>query len=291
MNELEAREDLGATIYGWQDSLGRIGLAVTALLLADVWQEGLKAAGTNAHRAKAWSAGKTYPSELPFVIEFQCPHGHRTDDRRRIASVRVLVEDDGWVSVDLYNDDTAEGKSKRQALAQCTHCGPSVVTKWLVTCPGCANGDEHYEHPSELKSPLAYVVSAMIARASMAEARWWLDNPEEARAEYALAVRRNSGWFEGSDEERERHVERMVEAKETWALRRLEIDLTPVPARALWTDESAAEWLDQQTDRDGGVLVPNTASQRQAWTAVEKIPGRPPKNRVEAAQTLRKARP
>jgi hypothetical protein len=282
-------EVLASPISDWARHLRLIGETLTDQMIVSVWIAGLRATGIKAEKVKVWERGRNYPTVMPFVIEFPCPFEHRTADRRGLATVRLLIEDDGWASVDPDSP--------------CEHCSIGVLEAWLLTCPRCEAGEESARHEVDhdlhqyeslvdgqrelfdSTAPLAFVLAEFRRLQVVAWARWWVEHTTEA-------------------------VDALRQFREPWdyrlpsqsvgaaarghlaAARRIldRVGVTPVASQE-WTVEGAADWLDRQVSGGGTVLVPVKASQRAAWAAVEALPNRPPKNTIEAAQSLRKSRP
>ncbi|MCK6081485.1 hypothetical protein KZX37_08300 [Microbacterium sp. EYE_5] len=247
----------------------------------DVWISELKAAGVQAkHATGAW-AGK-YRAALPFVIELPCPFDHRTEDRRDYAKVRLIVDDDGWVGLD--------------ADSPCMECDAASLETYLLTCPLCEVGDDSDDHDPEHeafcwedgdRSILARVQHEMKRRAGIARARVWVERYEEA-VHYARA--------DGMDVDRRVRTKfgdiTRGEFERRWAQERLGTGCgAPLATKeAPWTVERAVDWLDRLTTEDGAPLVLPRVTQREALRLTEGMVGRPPKNVLEKAQSVRKAR-
>lgn len=281
------------SITQWGYYAQKADAQLTVLQVVKAWVAGLREAGVKAANAREWSRGsKAYPIELPFVIEFDCPYGHRTEDRRRRATVRVIVEDNGWITFDEQST--------------CEQCDLSTIEWWLLSCPRCERGDRGVWHRTadhELShkrgrlsngetgvvgstSPLSFVVGEFERLGRIAEARWWIGHTEAA----AQALRADDGWAYTEEGLEERIATKIVNST------RLLASISAAPSSAAsapregWTDESAAQWLDNQKGPNGQLVVAGSASQREAWRLAETIAGHPPKNVIERAQTLRKSR-
>lgn len=285
-------------IFAWAMDLHRLRRRLTPPMLTDCWIDGLKAAGVRARNAKVWR-GK-YQVDLPLVIEFPCPFWHRTEDRRDIARVLLLIEDDGWVTLD--------------ADSPCPMCDPDVLERWLLTCPRCEADEDTPEHdpahdsfaqqrnvtvvwcggesdaaddcgdlgPFEVVddvSPYAFVLYEFQRRKAEAWATWFLNCPDA----------RTLLLSEGVPEASVGHIIEVWTERARAILGQVTSAIAAIEAIA-WTDESAAAWLDAQRNPDGSVLVPETATVRQAWALAGPLIGRPSKNQIETAQTLRKGR-
>lgn len=298
-----AKGALAEVVELWDWMQRKMNRWLTAEMLANAWIAGLAAAGVKAEHGKVWVRGSKYPVKSPFVIEFACPMGHRTEDKRFYATVQLLVEDDGWVSLDVDS--------------QCPDCTIHALERWLLTCPRCEAGDTspehldadapyddehplhqgHYSDGSVIGStaPLAYVLTELQSLRLVAEAQWWVNHTEDATEWWRQVVARigASGAYASPAVQLElaRHtLERDV------ARRGRSLPITGSPTRTSqdsegqrsieWTDESAADWLDALSAPD----VPSKSTVRAVWALVKDLPGRPPKNRVESAQTLRKSR-
>ena len=281
-------------LYRWSLYLRRGGEQLTASMLVDAWVAGLRSGGVKAGQAKVWTRGAkfSYPTVLPFVIEFECPYGHRTEDRRRLGTVRLIVEDDGWVTLDVEST--------------CASCDAAAVESWLLTCPRCEAGIEdvwhHRTHGLELifarvrdsatpgyfgsTAPLSFVLDQFEKMGQLAEARWWSEHTDEAVAQYY----RDSGQTP-SEVVSSYLAEKLAHSRKIIARAMRQsakvVGKSPKPA---WTKETAAEWLDQRKTETGAMLVLENAGQRDMWRAIDSIEGRPPKNIAEQAQTLRKQR-
>lgn len=280
----------------WDGFLKKRGQRLADTMLVKPWIDGLREFGVKAAAVKVWSRGAKYPTELPFVIGFACPFSHRTPDRRGLARVEFVVEHDGWVVLDVD--------------ASCGECDTGMLENWLLTCPKCEAGEESEWHRADHSmsehsredveglgeqvrgdvSPLSFVVEAFERLHQMAEARWWVENTAEAIEDYRDGAW-SDDWGIGCDEDRiEEGIARLLDG----AMRLVAADAaTPRgPSRAVtrnsWTDEKVSVWLERQTTNDGGLTIPASASQREAWAIAKLIEGHPPKNLIERAQTLRK---
>jgi hypothetical protein len=286
MNGQTVGERVALAIELWSHYLHRSGERLTSQILVKAWLTGLKAAGIKADNVKVWERGRKYPTVMPFVIEFSCPHDHRSADRRSLASVRLLIEDDGWASLD---EDSP-----------CPECTLAVLETWLLTCPRCEAGEDSPTHrPGHAlnhsrrvaadgsvevygsTSPLSFLLFEFEHLRSLAEARWWVDHTAEAIEELRRRYQEPGVIFDPAP---------LAEHMLTRAHRRLDQIAVPALVAITWTPEAAADWLDRQTTAEGKPLVPVRASQRAAWDAVQPLTDRPPKNTIEAAQTLRKSR-
>lgn len=269
----------------WAHTLLRLREPLRPSMLTDAWIAGLVAARVGAAHVtvKEWGTSR-WPSHrpLPYVLRFPCPLGHRTPDRRDDASVSIIIEENGWFSLDPES--------------QCPDCTAKGIRDWLLLCPRCEAGEESERHDPDHwaldvfdidgdhdASPLSWVLREFGRLAMIATARWWLDHTEEALNSEPLAYR--------SPEMRER----LRAAQVMWA--QGVIDSLPKPkakakaskekldaaGSAVMTVEEGAVWLDT-------VGVPVTATQREALRLTESMPERPSKQIIEKAVTLRKSR-
>lgn len=233
-------------------------------MLTDAWVAGLVAARVGAEHVtvKEWGPGK-FPRhrKLPFVLQFPCPFGHRTEDKYDIATARLIVEDSGWWSLDPESP--------------CPRCTASALRDWLLTCPRCEAGEDSDRHDPEHwaldvfdldgdhdASPVAWVLREFGRLARVATARYWLDHPEEA-----------AGNLPGvSEADRQRFIANQ--------LARARVTLGAVPrkgasiAASKLSEGDVDAWL---TDHG----VPDDATVRSAWALVKDIEGRPAKNVIE----------
>ncbi|WP_062465587.1 hypothetical protein [Demequina maris] len=267
----EVREGLNEWIGIYLLAVSRVRQPSIRLIVA-AWLAGLRAAGINADLAKQWSRGSKYPKTLPLVIEFECPFEHRTEDRHDFAKVWLLIEDDGW--------------PRHDPASPCPTCTDEDLERWLLNCPACDAGEDSGTHLPNHEaifsesdcSPVGWVMYELETLADQAHAEWWGHHPHEARAQFLL------------DHEGERLVEER--ADRMMAIYRERVTTTVVvdlsKAKPKWTPDDAADWLDGLRGDDGEPLVPLGATARQTWALVQDLAGRPPKNTVEAAQTLRR---
>ena len=271
----EAIEELAQTLY-------RAGVPLTPSMLTHLWVAGLVAARLGAEHVtvKEWKPGKRWPEfrNLPYVLKFPCPGDHRTEDRRDDPWVSIIIEENGWFSLDPQSE--------------CTKCTAQSIRDWLLTCPRCEKGEDSERHDplhwaldvfdidgGYDASPLAWIMLEFGREARRALARWWLDHTEEALDSDPIASR--------STENRER----LRVSQVAWAQRVIESQPKRKPSKAkldaagaaVMTVEEAAAWLDAEG-------VPATASQRAALALTEGRPGRPSKPVIEKAVTLRKSR-
>lgn len=248
---------------------------LTASMLTETWIAALRAAGYSKAR-KGWDGYGASTRTLPFVIDLPCPFEHRTADRRNLAHLRLIVEDTGWVTVDP--DSACEG------------CCPDLIERWLLTCPRCeadetsrrhqlGHGLRHGFDPAfgviGSTAPLSFVLDQVLRLRDEAEAFAWLEFPEAAAAHWNQV---------NADARMVADADRVAERRE-WARRVLgaATKRPAVTASAAMTTDEAAAWLDKHE-------VPPTASQREALRLTHGLPGRPAKNTIEAAQSLRKSR-
>ncbi|WP_353828215.1 hypothetical protein [Agromyces sp. SYSU T0242] len=271
-----ALEAMESALWQLDRSLARLSRPLTVVIIVDAWIAGLREAGVKAENARAWSRGSKWATKLPLVIEFPCPYMHRTPDRRDFRRVRLIVEDDGWVSVDPDSP--------------CEKCNDQVLARWLLTCPRCEYGEEGDFHRAGhdmgqkrgrtrsgpgivgSTSPVSFVLWQFGLLAAMADARWWVERTDEAIAEL------DGIWPDWLPEHREEFVtQRLARA------RRLLARTPPPTARSAptapaesWTERRTLAWL-EQNDIDA------TLTARAAWARANAIDGHPPKRAVEAA--------
>lgn len=255
------------SLFSLARGLARLDERLTAQTLVKIWLGALRTAGVKAKNAIKWEHG--HVTSYPFVIEMPCPHEHRSEDRRSLASVRLLVEDNGMAGRDLDSP--------------CIECTDEVLTTWLLTCPRC-DGGESWEDHDYCEAPFDFVLAEFTRRDRVAWARWWVEHTAEATAALRDRAEPWDYWPAGWS------MDRVVEWHLQGARRVLDHVVVDLVTASDWTAESAADWLDKQTNDAGKMLVPISASQRAAWSAVQALPNRPPKNTVEAAQTIRKSR-
>lgn len=283
--EVVMPEEVEDVLWSLGQAFWRLRETLRPHRMTEAWIAGLVAAGYKAGAAKEWGSGK-FPRALPFVIEMECPFGHRTEDRRDYAKVRLIIEDNGWWSLD--------------PKSPCPRCTPTDVERWLLTCARCEAGEDcerHYPAHSPLDvtggydlpdaevdyddsgrgfdaAPLAWVLREFLRLAKIAYARWWIERTDEA-AEVSLMDRRVS------DDYRQRYISnQLASAREV---------LGAVPQRGRRAVEApkrttaeVGAWLDEYG-------VPTDATVRQAWELVKAVPGRPAKNAIEAALSARKS--
>lgn len=161
--EEDGAELVGFALHGWGEQLVRLAEPLTVPMVVKAWIAGLRGAGIDATQGKEWHGGGRV-STLPFVIEFSCPYGHRTPDRRRLARVQLIVEDDGWVSLD--------------PASPCEKCSREVLERWLLTCPRRLAGED----VEESSAPLAFVLAEFRRLELRALAHWWVERTDEAEA-------------------------------------------------------------------------------------------------------------
>ncbi len=274
--DLSPQEAVGLAIYSWRLYTQRGGQRVTPPMVGDTWLRGLKAAGIDAEHPPRFAGGR-YSDKLQMAVEFTCPYWHRGDNRGTFAKVRWIVEDDAWVTI--------------APESACPHCTDEALQRWFLTCPRCEAGEDSWDHQPNHgpggtgdASPFAFVLASFRRLAMRSEASWWVNHTDEARAEYLKHLESRMGLAD------DRMARRLADIQVTRAHQVLNVTTVQITRRVAWTDQSTAEWLDVQTGAGGDLLVPVEATQRDAWGAVKSLAGRPPKNRVEAAQTLRKGR-
>jgi len=276
----EAPEEFSEALTEWARAQRRLREPLRPHMLTDAWIAGL-VAGTRlkVEHGKAW-AGK-YSRPLPFVIEMPCPFDHRTEDHRDYAKVRLIMEDDGWVTLDPDSP--------------CPKCTEGVLERWALTCPRCEAGEDHEMHypdhgPLDVlalydgisadydrnadgfdASPVAHVMREFVRLGRVAAARWWLEHTEEAA----------------------RSIPRGVTDRQAFVSERLEwargvIDSIPkktrkaVSSKPVMTAESGADWLDAQGIPSGG--------EKATWALVKDMPGCPAQSVIFAAVKVRKSR-
>jgi len=283
MDEIEEiPESFAEAIEDLARDLAQIGIPLAPAMLTHLWVAGLVAARMGAEHVtvKEWKPGKKWPEyrKLPYVLRFPCPFGHRTEDRRDDPWVSIIIEENGWFSLDPQSE--------------CTECTGQGIRDWLLTCPRCEAGEDSERHvPMHWAldvfdidggydaSPLAWIMREFGREAQRAMARWWSDHTEEAldRDQFARRSVQNR--------------ERLRVSQVAWAQRVIESQPKTTPSKAkleaagsaVMTVEEAAAWLAEQG-------VPATATQRAALSATEGLPGRPSKQIIEKAVTLRKSR-
>lgn len=299
VRRVRSREAFEFAIYLWDNNMQRSRQLLTLRALTDAWIAGIRAAGHDAKRARVWHG--RYPTELDFVIELPCPFGHRTADHRARASVRLLVEDDGWPIIDPDSP--------------CPDCNTEWIEHWLLTCPRCELGDESEEHVWHLDrdnlwsqdrnsapvggsvAPLAFVLSEMEHLAAVAEAMWWVNHPDDAVAAYvakhedddgveiATAIAMGQvGWARKflADDAAKR-VSRATKKQIEQASRPATEPSRDAP-KPVQTPESVAQWL-----RDQGIQPGVTVA--AAWALIKGIPGSPSKHSMEAGLSWLKSHP
>lgn len=289
----DALEAVESAVLAWAYRLGLLRRPLTAIMLTDAWIAGLREAGFKAERPKVWGRGK-YPTTLPLVIEFPCPYMHRTPDRRDFAKVRLIVEDDGWVSLDPESP--------------CEQCTAQVLERWLLTCPRCEAGEDSDFHPGPdwhgldhqrwqtpgpderlvfnpdgpifdgSTSPLSFVLWQFRMLCRIADAKWWVEHTDEAIAE---AEERWPTWL--VEPHRAARIAKVL-ADSRGVLARAPAPpprSSPAAPKETWTDEKVLAWLEQHE-------IPRTLTSRGAWERAKAIPGRPPKNAIESARRATK---
>ncbi|MGR0320424.1 hypothetical protein [Agromyces sp. ZXT2-3] len=269
-----ALEAVETALIEWAVNLSRLSKPLKAQMVVDAWIAGLREAGVKADNARAWSRGTKWPKKLPLVIEMPCPYEHRTPDRHDFAKVWLLVEDDGWISLDPESP--------------CVECSQSGLERWLLTCPRCLVGEESLEHwtPHDLGpdvaisdegdefeggsySPLSFVIRQFEQLSLLATAKWWVEHTAEASEEYGdVPLHRRQD---------------AIESRVEWA-RRMLAQAPPRKARSSpgapaegWTQQSTRTWLDQHD-------IADALTSRGAWERAKAIAGHPPKNAIEAAR-------
>ncbi|MGN6204113.1 hypothetical protein [Humibacter sp.] len=302
-----ARSEFATSLVRWAATESKLQQMLLPTALVDVWIRGLHAAGVNANHAKEWGRSK-WPSELPFVIEFPCPYGHRSTDKRRLATVRLLIEDNGWPVLDKESE--------------CGWCGADVLEEWLMLCPRCVAGDQSPEHLSaghldmegdtewdELgiepedddyrslwlqstgdsvlgsTAPLAFVLTEMNRRAMVAEATWWVAHSEEAKAEYVATHGSDKEWLARDHVlwgQRVLAIESATRKKPSAASR--PATETSREKKPEWTPASAVGWMKDQGIQPGLTVV-------EAWNLAKQVEPHPPKRAVEAGLSHWKSNP
>lgn len=300
---LMAKEALTDVIERWDALQRREDNWLTAEMLTKAWIAGLRAAGVMADSGKVFVRGSKYPLKSPFMVEFPCPFGHRTEDKRFFATVQFLVDDDGWVSLD---DDS-----------KCPKCTIHSLERWLLTCPRCEAGDASADHTHcderynddpvaanwvlaggtmfGSSAPIAYVLDEFRRIHRVAEASWWVHHTADAFQWWTELARRLDFQGDYANPSIHLHLAKETLAREaertgrsvliSGSASRAAQDAAGQP-RSGWTDESAAAWLDALTEPQVDAVL----TVRALWELIKDVPGRPPKNRAEAAQALRKSR-
>ncbi|WP_157536842.1 hypothetical protein [Microbacterium sp. Root180] len=281
-----AEEAVSDALYDLGAMLRRLDEPLTEETAVSMWIAALVAAGVRAEHGTRWvtSAKGGYPKKLPFAVQFQCPHGHRTEDRRDRARVQIIIESVGWWSLDPDSP--------------CTLCGSDVIARWLLMCPRCEAGEDSDRHdpdhaPFDISdgyidgvwtlrndtSPVALLLREIRRRWKIANARWWTERYDEA-ASHAGA---------GASEEIVYGGRRMLwsEFQRAVSLELLGAQPRKVeakPSKPTLTPEETAEWLDSRE-------VPDALGEKATWARVKELPGCPPQSAVYAGVKLRKRRP
>jgi hypothetical protein len=289
-----ATSEVSTAVKLWGSLMSKLRRRLTARSVVDVWLAGLRAAGVDAHRAKEW-AGRKYPTELPYVIELPCPYDHRTEDRRSTASVRLIVEDDGWVS---FDPDSS-----------CPTCNVDFLEAWLLLCPRCYDGDESPEHvrhgsnpliqylnasirPGEPPgligsvAPIAFVLTEFERIRAVVEATWWMEHTEEASADYARVMELEAPPSQEFIEQQRRRAQHVLAADQSRAkTTRTKTTASSHPAtdasrddassKPEWTPDSTVAWMKGQGFQQGLTVV-------AAWNLASAVDGHPPKRAIES---------
>lgn len=298
-------ELLRETLDEWREIVARDPLGrFDARAMVKPWLAGLKSAGVkDAHQAKLGSRDSW--AVLPFVIELPCPFGHRTIDRQRIGLVRLIVEDDGWVTL-TRGEVLPIGEQAAHNSPFCWQCTADGLAGWLLTCSRCVAGEDSDEHHAghtlwEVASaaPFTFVLFEFDRAMHVAEAAWIiahledeldreLDDPTGAPLRMLL-----EGDFDGLVFDVDEYGMPTREALRAYLLDEL-AEYLPKPgssqkavtaggaSKPLWTDAEVIEFLEK-------VGVPADATVRAAWAIVGPMPQpRPSKTRVEEVQPKRK---
>lgn len=269
-------EELAEVLFDLSAVMRRFGEVLTDEKVTDTYIAGLIAAtGQKWAHAKVW--GGKYPRPLPFVIEGRCPFGHRTEDRTDYATVRFLVDEDWWLTLD--------------SASPCTHCTREALERWALTCPLCEAGMDHEKHypnhaPLDVlamydgldyddtaggfdASPIAWVMREFVRQARIAAARWWIEHAEEAAHSAPLGIA-----------DRQRFIsDRLADAREVLGA---QPKVRSKHSKPVMTSEIGAAWLDKHD-------VP-IAGEKATWAQVKDMPGCPAQAVIYAAVKLRKSR-
>jgi len=279
-NDIELPEPIADAVSELSYALYLLGENLRPETMTHAYIAGLVHAGVKAEHAKVW--GGKFPRKLPFVIEFPCPLGHRTENHSDTAKVWLVVEENCWLS--LAQD------------SPCSLCTAYDLERWMLTCPRHEAGEDSDRHEPDHDvldllggdaSPLSWVICEFGRLERIAWARWWVEHTSEAVASMG--------------DRADRIVERSGEFRMRWAdweLQKARAILGAQPKKrsaltasaGVQTADKAVVWLDALKDDEGGMLVPVKASQREALRLTEGRPGRPRKNLLEAAQSKRKSR-
>lgn len=291
-------ELLTETLDEWRQIVARDPLGrFDARGMTKPWVAGLKSAGLDARQAKEGRAGNW--AALPFVIEFSCPFGHRTIDRQRIGLVRLIVEDDGWVSM-ARGDAGPENEPPPRTSPFCWQCQPDALAEWLLTCPRCVageDGDEHREGHSLWETgssaPFTFVLYEFDRAMHFAEATWVLDHKDQAVDDFLSGFPELDLSLAGIEFEPDEDGNVPRDVAQRWVLDQV-AEWVPKPSssrkavtsgapRPAWTDAEVVAFLEKAG-------VPADATVRAAWAIVGPMPQpRPSKSRVEEVQPLRRA--
>lgn len=291
-------ELLSETLSEWREIVARDPLGrFDARAMTKPWVAGLKSAGVaDAHQPKLGSRDGW--AVLPFVIEFSCPFWHRTIDRQRIGLVRLIVEDDGWVTMAPGELDPKTEAAPRNSPF-CWECQPDALSEWLVTCPRCRSGDVSEDHHAghgldsiESTAPFSFVLFEFDRAMHVAEAAWVVAHTEQAVDEWLGGF-----WAEtdlalaGIEFEPDENGDIPREVARRWVLDQV-ADYLPKPRatkavtsgspKPSWTDAEVVAFLEH-----AGLAADATI--REAWAVVGPMPQpRPPKARIEDVQPKRK---